>query len=70
VLDYIAAYNDMEEYYRPLVTDDQFDQSRFSAFVKVQNPRRKTVVGNHKFGHADFAKWVQNRSFSLLRMGR
>ncbi|MGA2545396.1 MAG: ParB N-terminal domain-containing protein [Rectinemataceae bacterium] len=70
VLDYITAYNDMEEYYRPLVTDDQFDQSRFSAFVELQRPRVKQVVVNHKFTFTDFSKWVMDGLISPLNMVR
>lgn len=70
VLDYIAAYNDMEEHYRPLVTDDQFDQSRFSAFVELQRPRVKQAVVNHKFTFTDFSKWVMDGLISPLNMVR
>ena len=36
---FIGAYNDMEDHYRPLLrTDDQFDPTRFSAFVEMQAP--------------------------------
>jgi len=70
VLDYIAAYNDMEEFYRPLVTDDQFDQSRFSAFVELQRARVKQAVINHKFTCVDFSKWVMDGLISPLNMVR
>ena len=34
----IAAYNDMETYYRPLCDDDsQFDIKKFHGFVELQN---------------------------------
>ncbi len=70
VLDYIAAYNDMEEHYRPLVTDDQFDQSRFSAFVELQRPRVKQAIINHKFSFGDFSKWVMDGLVFPLNMVR
>jgi hypothetical protein len=70
VLDYIAAFNDMEEHYRPLVTDDQFDQSRFSAFVELQRPRVKQAIVNHKFTYGDFSKWVLDGLISPLNMVR
>lgn len=40
VSDYIAAYQDMENYYRPAAENagSQFDTSRFSAFVEMQRP--------------------------------
>lgn len=70
VLDYIAAFNDMEEHYRPLVTDDQFDQSRFSAFVELQRPRVKQTIVNHKFTFGDFSEWVMDGLISPLNMVR
>lgn len=70
VLDYIAAFNDMEEHYRPLVTDDQFDQSRFSAFVELQRPRVKQAIVNHKFTYGDFSKWVREGLIYPLNMVR
>jgi len=37
---FIDAYNDMENYYRPLLDSDQdFEYQRFSGFVELQNPR-------------------------------
>ena len=39
VLDYIDAYDDMEKYYRGALESDQdFDPTRFSAFVELQKP--------------------------------
>lgn len=70
VLEYIAAYQDMEEHYRPLVTDDQFDQSRFSAFLELQRPRVKQAVVNHKFTFGDFSRWVMDGLISPLNMVR
>lgn len=56
---YVAAYNDMEEFYRPiLASDDQFDPTRFSAFEELQRPRVQQSLVDNGFGKGDFAKWV------------
>ena len=61
VLDYIAGYQDMEASYRPLLdSDDQFDPTRFSAFVELQQSRIKQALLNAKFTKTDFAKWVKD----------
>ncbi len=57
--DYVGAYEDMEEYYRPkLGSDGQFDPTRFSAFVELQNPRIQSAIRNAGFDRYDFAEWV------------
>ena len=58
VEDYIAAYKDMEEYYRPVAQD--FDISRFSGFVEYQKPRVKSAVAAAGFGPSDFATWIND----------
>jgi hypothetical protein len=60
----------MEAHYRPMVTDDQFDQSRFSAFVELQRARVKQAIVYHKFTYTDFAKWVMDGLISPLNMVR
>jgi hypothetical protein len=70
VLDYISAYEDMEEYYRPLLTDDRFDHTRFSAFVELQHARLKQAIVNHKFTYTDFSQWVIDGLLSPLNMVR
>ena len=55
---FIDAYNDMEDYYRPLVaSDDQFDPTRFSAFVEMQAPRVQEALVTSGYTKTDFAKW-------------
>ncbi len=70
VIDYIAAYQDMENYYRAIVTDDEFDQSRFSAFVELQRPRVRSAIVNHKFNYTDFSTWVRDGLLSPLNTVR
>ena len=59
ISDYIEAYQVMESVYKDqLESDDEFDHSRFSAFVELQRPRVKQAIVNSGFGLKDFAKWV------------
>lgn len=58
VMKYIAAYKDMETYYRPqLSADDEFDQREFSKFLEVQNGSIKEALLKN-YSMRDFAKWV------------
>ena len=53
----IAAYRDMEQYFRPLVPPGgKFDVRRFSAFKELQSRRIKTALVEAGFGLTDFAK--------------
>ena len=69
---FIDAYNDMENYYRPLVrSDDQFDTTRFSAFVELQAPRVQEALVTSDYTKNDFAEWVNERKlFPLNRVRR
>ena len=59
---FIDAYNDMEDYYRPLLTsDDQFDPTRFSAFVEMQAPRVQEALVTSGYTKTDFAGWVNDQ---------
>ena len=58
---FIDAYNDMETYYRPLLaSDDQFDPTRFSAFVEMQAPRVQEALLTSGYTKTDFARWVND----------
>ena len=71
VLEYIAAYQDMETCYRPaLGSDDQFDPTRFSSFAELQKTRVLTALleaGNSK---EDFASWVKDGLMSPQNLVR
>lgn len=69
---FIDAYNDMENHYRPtLASDDQFDPTRFSAFVEMQNPRVQEALLASGYTKEDFAKWVNDQIlFPLNRVRR
>ena len=60
IMKYIAAYQNMEKYYRPqLSADDEFDQREFSKFLEAETASVKEALVN-KFSMKDFAKWVIN----------
>ena len=63
---YIQAYADMEKYYRPLVGDEDFDPTRFSAFVELQKPVITNELLNHGKGQHEFSEWVANKKFNRL----
>ncbi len=59
---FIDAYNDMERHYRPVLSsDDQFDPTRFSAFVELQAPRVQEALVTSGYTKADFAGWVNDQ---------
>ena len=60
---FIDAYNDMEGHYRPLLaSDDQFDPTRFSAFVEMQAPRVQEALLASDYTKRDFAGVGQGRA--------
>ena len=64
---FIDAYNDMENYYRPLLaSDDQFDPTRFSAFVEMQSPRVQEALLTSGYTKTDFAEWVNDQTLYPL----
>ena len=70
VANYIDAYNDMEKYYRPILSDEgQFDPSRFSAFVELQGRVAEALIG-HGFTKTDFAEWVHTKKLYPLNTVR
>ena len=59
---FIDAYNDMEDHYRPLLaSDDQFDPTRFSAFLEMQTPRVQEALVTSGYTKIDFAGWVKDQ---------
>ncbi|MBO06511.1 MAG: hypothetical protein CMI58_05715 [Parcubacteria group bacterium] len=66
VTNYIAAYEDMEEFYRNIVDEGEFDPTRFSAFVELQQSRVKDALVHTGFSKADFAKWVHEKKLFPL----
>jgi hypothetical protein len=71
VQNYINAYVDMEKHYRPILESDQdFDPTRFSAFVELQAPRITGAIVNTGFTKRDFATWVRDRKLYPLNTVR
>lgn len=59
VRNYISAFEDMENYYKPLLeSDDQFDPTRFSGFVELQRTRVLKAISDAGFTKTDFSKWI------------
>lgn len=68
---FIDAYNDMEKHYRPLLSsDDQFDPTRFSAFVELQAPRVQEALLSSEYTKSDFANWVNDQRLYPLYLVR
>lgn len=68
---YIDAYNDMERYYRPILEDDDnFDATRFSAFVELQRGPVAEALEQAGFSKSDFARWVDDKLVSPLNLVR
>jgi hypothetical protein len=64
---YIDAYQDMEEYFRPLFdSDEDFDQTRFSGFVELQKSGVKQALQHAGFGISDFADWIKEGKIKKL----
>ena len=63
----IDAYKDMEEHYRPILDSDQdFDHTRFSAFVELQRRSTGEAVQKAGFSKRDFASWVHDGKIAPL----
>ena len=64
----IAAYNDMETYYRPLCDDDtQFDHRNFHGFVELQRKNVIDALTMRGFNKTDFSQWIIDDRFSILQ---
>ena len=67
----IDAYIDMEKYYRPILDSSQdFDPSRFSAFVELQRSNVTDALLSAKFNKTDFSKWVHSKKLYPLNTVR
>ena len=71
VKDYIDAYRDMEQYYRPILESDQdFDTTRFSGFVELQKPGVKEAILKCGKTLEDFARWIHTKNLHPLSLVR
>lgn len=63
----IQAYNDMEDYYRPICCDDaEFDIKKFQGFVELQNGIVIESLKIHGYTKSDFSKWILDDRISVL----
>lgn len=68
VNNYIKAFKDMEEYYRPLLESDQdFDPTRFSGFVELQRTAVRQALLYNNFTVRDFAHWIIDEKIGPLQ---
>ncbi len=64
----IAAFNDMEKFYRPLCDDDtQFDIKKFHGFVELQRSSVIESLTLNGYTKTDFSQWVIDEKFSILQ---
>lgn len=65
---FVAAYKDMEIYYRPIIESkaDFFDYTRFSGFVELQNPRVAQAIVTSGYTKGDFAEWIYTKKMHPL----
>jgi hypothetical protein len=66
----IQAYADMEHYYRPICTADDYDTEKYSGFVELQNTRVKDAILRAGFSLTDFAQWIRNENIRGLAQVR
>lgn len=63
----ILAYQDMQEFYRPLCDDDSmFDIKKFHGFVELQKRNVIDALKIHGYTKIDFSKWMIDGKFSKL----
>ncbi len=62
----IAAFEDMNRYYRDLVDDTAFHIDRFSGFVEVQKSKVKNAIFEAGFEMGDFGKWISEGNIYKL----
>lgn len=63
----IVAYQDMEQFYRPLCNDDSlFDPKKFHGFVELQNKNIVESLMLHGYTKTDFSQWMIDERFSKM----
>jgi hypothetical protein len=66
----LYAFTDMEAHYRPQLSDEDFDQTRFSGFVELQKPAVKEAIAQAGFSLDDFARWIIDGKIDKLAQVR
>ena len=62
----IDAFEDMNEFYRDVVEDNEFKIDRFSGFVELQKPSVKESIFEAGYGLEDFGKWINSGQIRKL----
>lgn len=62
----INAYADMEQYYRPICVNDDYDTERYSGFVELQNTKVKDSILRAGFDLTNFAQWIRSGNIKGL----
>lgn len=70
VTESIQAFTDMEEHYKPMVSEAEFDTTRFSGFVELQKPGIKRAIVEAGFTLKDFASWIHTEKLYPLNTVR
>ncbi len=70
VTESINAFSDMEQYYRPIVAEGNFDTSRFSGFVELQKPNVKQAIVESGFTLTTFSEWIRDAKLYPLNTVR
>ena len=58
ILKLIDAYNDMQQYYVPLLDGESPDPREFSKFSELQNRSIKNALNDNGYSEKDFSQWV------------
>lgn len=65
IRDLIGAYQDLEDFYRPMCNDDsQLDERKFSSFIELQKPAITRCLAVHNVSKKEFVKWVKEDKFT------
>lgn len=62
----IQAYDDMNEFYRDKVADDEFKIDRFSGFVELQKSSIKDSILDAGLELEDFGEWIKDGKIKRL----
>lgn len=62
----IEAYQDMENFYRPLCDDSMFNIRKFHGFVELQNKNVIDSLTLHGYNKTDFSQWMVDERFTKL----
>lgn len=67
ILKLIAAYNDMQRYYVPLLEGDKPDPREFSKFSELQNRGVKIALNSNGYSEKNFSQWVLDHNIDTAQ---